>query len=119
MPTTDARNAMMGRLRPTYVWITAHLVLCSRSRLPFYRRFQNISLAGPARNRAKRCIVLRSAGTALSADNEYVRTAEPRTLVETAVWAIHTKSHSVPDMKNCIGCYIDVPENTLDASVGG
>ncbi|KAG2738591.1 hypothetical protein P692DRAFT_20841864, partial [Suillus brevipes Sb2] len=33
-----------------------------RSRLPFYRRFQNTSRAGTSRNRAKRCIVYRSAG---------------------------------------------------------
>ncbi|KAG2748019.1 hypothetical protein P692DRAFT_20738108, partial [Suillus brevipes Sb2] len=60
-------------LRPTYVWITAHLVLCSRSRLPFYRRFQISSRAGTARNRVKRCIVYRSVGPRVGVDNEYVR----------------------------------------------
>ncbi|KAG2745052.1 hypothetical protein P692DRAFT_20837436, partial [Suillus brevipes Sb2] len=61
-----------GRVIAYDVWITAHLVLCSRSRLPFYRRFQNTSRAGTARNRAKRCIVHRSAGPGVGVDNEYV-----------------------------------------------
>jgi ribosomal protein S26 len=41
--------------------------------------------------------------------HSYVQTAELRKLVESAVWAIYTKSHSVPDMKDCINCYVDIP----------
>ncbi|KAG2738266.1 hypothetical protein P692DRAFT_20471948 [Suillus brevipes Sb2] len=53
--------------RPTYGWITAHLVLCNRSRFAFYRRFQGSS----ARNRVKRCIVFQSAGHRVGVNNEY------------------------------------------------
>jgi hypothetical protein len=67
----------MAQPWPTYVWITAHLDLCNRSCFHFYGRFANISRAhvpGPARNRVKQCIVLRSTGLGLlSITNMYVR----------------------------------------------
>ncbi|KIK36859.1 hypothetical protein CY34DRAFT_810904 [Suillus luteus UH-Slu-Lm8-n1] len=62
----------MALVRPTYGLITLRMILCDRSRLPFYRQFAHISWAhvpGPARNRVKR--FYRSAGPRVGVDNEY------------------------------------------------
>jgi hypothetical protein len=112
----------MAPLRPTYVWITAHLVLCSRSRFSFYRRFQDISRAGPARNRVKRCIVFRSAGLGLvSLTNIYVCTYLIMCLPLTAMLTssmrttIHSENVGMNDASEYRGqCFINsligVPE---------